>query len=419
MSTTTQSKQDGSKSTYEFLSGKLAQVDINRIERELKLLWHSASESGSDDGTLAVTRACAMNLILYSERSDAEVQASAMLDEITVRHPCRAILAICREASEPSIEAWVSARCHLTGSKKDQQICCEQITVRSQGQSTKELASVVLPLLVSDLPVFMWLNSPGFKLEPLRPFLPSIDRLILDSDDFDDNITFFKELQMLIKEQGQARCEDKVIASDLNWNRSLSWREAVALSFEERNGKLSPQDLENIVGVEIKYGLDKAHAQSKTPRLGLINQSLLVVSWLAGRLGWKFDSARQMEGGLIEIKFTAGGGKRPLLVKLTGIPWEHAGTGDIGSIAVEVGAPANTLLRATQPKGMPGIQVVCLKDGAALKPASGSALELYEPLESVIVDREFEMLAADPVFDETVGLVVEILDCLYGASKNS
>ena len=121
-----------------------------------------------------------MSLILYTESLSEQNAVGELLDDITIRHPCRAILAIFREDIAPSLEAWVSARCH-SASITGQRICCEQITVRSQGQSTKELASAVLPLIIPDLPVVMWWYSGELTREMVEPFLPALDLLIVDS----------------------------------------------------------------------------------------------------------------------------------------------------------------------------------------------------------------------------------------------
>src|SRR5215470_10938113 len=154
----------------EFLSGKLAQVDVVAIERELNTLWHSAAETGSDDQLPDVARACVLSLILYSRDEDAEISAGNLLDQITLSHPCRALLAIARPGASEQLDAWVSARCHLSSAAGSKQICCEQITVRFEGVGVHALPSVVIPLLVPDLPVFLWWRTPDFNRKALDPF---------------------------------------------------------------------------------------------------------------------------------------------------------------------------------------------------------------------------------------------------------
>ena len=95
----------------EFLSGKLSQVDVPAIERELKKLWQEAAAHESEPEGRNVARTCVLNLILFTGDGKSETQAGDLLDEIMMRHPCRALLAIGQPADEARIEAWVSARC--------------------------------------------------------------------------------------------------------------------------------------------------------------------------------------------------------------------------------------------------------------------------------------------------------------------
>src|SRR5207248_5492359 len=114
-------------------------------------------------------------------------------------HPCRALLAISRASENMSLEAWVSARCHLPSAKSEKQICCEQITVRWEGHGIHELPSVVLPLLVPDLPVFLWWRTGDFDMAALEPFLGQTDRIVVDSERWKSNTRPFAVVDECIK----------------------------------------------------------------------------------------------------------------------------------------------------------------------------------------------------------------------------
>jgi glucose-6-phosphate dehydrogenase assembly protein OpcA len=398
------------KSIEAFLSGKLAQVDIGRIEKEIQFLWQSAAGTDGGEDSHAITRACAMNFVLYSEEATAEKDAGDLLDAITTRHPCRAILAIARHAAKPTLEAWVSARCHVSDSKTMKQICCEQITVRGEGVGQNEVASVVVPLLLSDLPVYLWWNAPGLARQRMEPFLRAADRLLVDSSTQDDNLSFFTELLDIMNDRRSAPCEGRVRCSDLNWRRSLPWREAVALSFEQRQGSLSPEYLAGITEVEIRYGTQE---DSTPDGIGLINQSLLVVAWLASRLNWKVTNAKgDLQQGLV-ISF-ASSDSRAITVRLTGVRSDEAGVGDIGSIRLHCHTPDKVTVVALQQKGMPGIGVKCVP-GAELEAPNGDAVsmfELDEPEEGALIDKELESSGRDAVFKKSVETAVAILQKL-------
>src|SRR5262245_62655719 len=123
-------------------------VDVAAIEKELKELWTDmSSEKGQKE---AVTRTCVHNLIVYApgERSDAEV--NAIVAEVTIQNPGRVFILLPDPSSkEKKVSAWVSAQCYRTSGMR-QQICCEQIMVRAQGDAVQELPSILDPLTIPD-----------------------------------------------------------------------------------------------------------------------------------------------------------------------------------------------------------------------------------------------------------------------------
>src|SRR5262245_173891 len=128
-------------------------VDIGAIERELTALWQQASEEDEHGG---VIRSAILNLIVYTPDKWMAAGIDEILTEITAARAGRAILIGAGEnAKEPRIEAQVTSRCSLpSGSSK--QVCCEQVTINASGASLAEVPSVVEPLLLSDLPDYLW-----------------------------------------------------------------------------------------------------------------------------------------------------------------------------------------------------------------------------------------------------------------------
>ena len=302
----TNHESETKNSTQSFLSGKLAQVDIGKIEKELQSLWRMAAssdnEQNQDSSSLSVTRACVMNFILYSEEDASMKAASDLLDGITLRHPCRAILCLDVESDKGSnLEAWVSARCHISDAHTQKQICCEQITVHGEGVKATELSSVVLPLIVPDLPVVMWWQPSRMKADRLAPFVESVDKIIFDSGNEPQNLEFFQELLKVLHKASVADHGRTLLVTDLNWRRSLPWRESLALAFDRRHSEITPDYLPGIKSVEIRYGLGDAAESSKpsgsgsgeTPNdgSGLNNQALLIAGWLSSILKWRLQSA--------------------------------------------------------------------------------------------------------------------------------
>ncbi|HEY9715441.1 MAG TPA: glucose-6-phosphate dehydrogenase assembly protein OpcA [Chroococcales cyanobacterium] len=421
--------------TTAFLSGKLAQVDIMRIERELKHLWRSATHTG--EGHL-VTRACAMNLVLYSEDADAEISAGNILDEITTRHPCRAILAIRRQFEKPRLEAWVSARCHLTDSKTRKQIWCEQITVVSEGTGPHELASVVRPLVIPDLPVHLWWRTAGLDVEKMEPFFGAIDELIVDSaQDLEDG-NYLIDLANLVNTPDAQRL---VAVADLNWRRTYTFREGLALAFSQAPEETVPANsFDRIKQVEIRYGGgDKTSTEGGKGDPAVLNQALLYLGWMASRLGWRATAISGKEGDReIEIKFANLGraqsrsqsskGKpqttaadqemvKELSARLIRYCDEPTVSGALCSVRVSFADGGTGWIYVDHPKGMPGVQVRYGDDEAGSAEKKNHNFTLTEASESRIIDDELESTHRDPSFEPALTSAVEIKRLLKSASK--
>ena len=83
----------------------------------LKKLWESTGGAKS--------RASLVNFAVCAEGAAALEGNTQLISEFTREHACRAILvANVPDATEPRVQAWINAHCHLprAGAK---QVCCE------------------------------------------------------------------------------------------------------------------------------------------------------------------------------------------------------------------------------------------------------------------------------------------------------
>jgi len=424
------SSTDKRKSTTEtsnFLSGKLSQVDVQRIERELRDLWRAIDDAKPDskltDGSPVkvtegkdadvnetatkpanVMRACTANIVLFSEDADAEVQASAVLDEVTIRHPSRAILAISRRSSEQRLEAWVSARCHMADSKSLKQICSEQITVRYDGEGTKELASVVSPLVINDLPVVLWWRANRLDRGYIEPFSRFIDMLIVDSIRAADSKSFIKEMSRLTTQSSVRPL------FDLNWGRLIPWRRAIADAFSDAAPPMSLPSLPGISKVTISYALANGDMGASIPA-----QPLLLLSWLATRLGWQNRQAA-CEQGKFAADFLCGA--NTVTASIEPISSDKLSEGSVCSVMIEAQTPfdgkvISERMVAEQRPGSPCIYVLSDSEchmglpGAGAGPGADSLVELTE---ARLIDFAMESAPGDTVFRQTLECLVKLVD---------
>jgi glucose-6-phosphate dehydrogenase assembly protein OpcA len=231
-------------------------VAIGQIERELKKLWEADAQS---------SRASLINLAVYCEGKDAMADNTDLIARITKAHACRAIL-ICTEpsAQETSIQAWISAHCHMSraGAK---QICCEQITFLLEGPSLNLIPNIVFSHLDSDLPLYLWWQ--GEFPNPIEHQLWTwVDRLIFDSNAWSNPTEQLHLLQRSLEET-----PGRLTLCDLNWARSVYIRQALSLTFDNP---------------ELLHYLSEFKKGTVTHSPEYRSTAILFLAWVAAQLGW-------------------------------------------------------------------------------------------------------------------------------------
>ncbi|MGA2073799.1 MAG: glucose-6-phosphate dehydrogenase assembly protein OpcA [Terriglobia bacterium] len=251
--------------------GEARPVDVSNLEAELSALWRTAAEDPTAES--AVTRACTLTLLIYVESDEAAYEVTNLVAEVTRQNPCRAIIMTLEpHAASSGLEAWVSAHCHLPVAG-EKQVCSEQITIRARGEAGRGLPSVVLPLTVSGLPIFLWWRAAGFS-PPVYfdDILRVTQHVIVDSARFSPGTTHLQDLAAWLH-----KVAGKIQLTDLNWNRITPWRQLIAQGFD------SPERrpyLDRLTRVRIEYEQDSARLVTQRA------QGLLLSAWLASRLGW-------------------------------------------------------------------------------------------------------------------------------------
>src|SRR5688500_6489278 len=220
-------------------------IDAAALERELNAMWAEMSAPGEgDEGgerSAGVVRACALNLVVYAEGAEARAEVDELLSAVVERHPSRAVvLAAERGAAEPRLDAFVSTRCQLS-SRGRKRICGEQITVEAAGAAVETASTAVAPLLVPDVPVFLWWKDiPHYDDKLFERLAGMADRVVIDSASFDEPHEDLLRLARLLEGGG-------LRLSDLNWGRLTSWRSLVANFWDVSDYRASLEKIENVV----------------------------------------------------------------------------------------------------------------------------------------------------------------------------
>jgi len=238
-------------------------VSVGEIESALARLREAAAQEGGPPNL----RTSVMTHLVWAPEQWLD-RARATLAGMAERHPSRTIfLTPDPDSGEAAIDATVSLECYPVEGM-DRQVCSEVVQLRLRGQTAKAPASVVTPLLISDLPVFCrWRGQPPFGAVELDELLGVVDRLIVDSTEWDDLPYAYGEVATLF---------ERAAISDIAWARTERWRRLLA--------SLWP----GIGGVSTV----RVH--------GTAAQAYLLVGWLRSRLDGDIEldhvEAEQLEG---------------------------------------------------------------------------------------------------------------------------
>ncbi len=178
-----------------------------------------------------------------------------VLSGLAERHPSRTIVLLPQPDGDDGIEADVQVDAYPVGAGR--QICTETIRVKLKGNRAVAPASVVQPLFLPNLPVFLrWRGVPDFGASHFEGLVDVVDRLIVDSSEWPGLPAPYGEL---------ADVFDRVVVSDISWARTSRWRAQLATLWP----KIAGLERMRVKGTEA--------------------QAHLLAGWLSSRLHRKFE----------------------------------------------------------------------------------------------------------------------------------
>jgi glucose-6-phosphate dehydrogenase assembly protein OpcA len=299
-------------------------TSITALDRELSRLRRAAVAHAKERGqTLA--RASVLNLVVYAERENHARRAARTVADLALRHPSRAIVLL-GDRDREGVVASVQLHVHVPQSDGAQPILYEQILARVSGDFDERVASVVIPLLVPDLPVFLWwTGTPPSDARRLDDLVTLADRLIVDSADFARADRTLPEVARLVRFH--------VGITDLNWARLTHWRELIAQFFDVPAWR---PFLDGITGLRAGFAVDM-DGRDIHP-----SQALLLLGWLASRLGWRpIEALAPSEAGGLLFRMSRADGAA-VMVRLRPRFERGLDTGDVSGVRIQATIGRNT-----------------------------------------------------------------------------
>jgi glucose-6-phosphate dehydrogenase assembly protein OpcA len=232
------------------------------VNAELDKL-HGAA--GGPDRVLALARTLNLIVVPCSDRREKGVEKA--LEHLRTHTPSRTL--VLQEHGESRVDANVVMECAAPSGAGHVGLCHDRVLLTMDAGRLEHSASLLAPLLVSDLPTVLWLPEPRSGI-PDPALLERAQYVLVDSGP-----------------GGQAglgklaELAERVRVHDLAWGRLEYWRAATAAAFDppERR-RLLPA----VRRVRLRY----------EPR-GL-GAGLLLAGWVISRAGWRSGPLEQSNG---------------------------------------------------------------------------------------------------------------------------
>jgi glucose-6-phosphate dehydrogenase assembly protein OpcA len=262
--------------------------DVSEITAQLNVLWRRYAESrdarepspngqASDAPRPMVTaRAATLNLIAATRtKADADRvrRTIAALSDI---YPSRATVLIADPAQDTGVAPGMDVRVDLLeqeAARGRPAIVFECVSVDVSTENERQLASIASPLLVPDLPDFLWWAADTCEAGALFSELVGIcDRLVVDSAVSPHAAGAMRTLLEFTSSPA-----DHAALSDLAWARLTPWR------------RLTTQFFDVPATLPILDLIDEAtvtYANSPNRWSGFTG-ALLFAGWLGSRLNWR------------------------------------------------------------------------------------------------------------------------------------
>lgn len=363
-------------------------TSIDELEHELARLRRAAMAHAKERGN-TLARASVLNLVVYSDREAHARRAAGTVADLALRHPSRAIVLLA-DRGESGVVASVQLHCHVPEADGAQPVLYEQILARVRGDFDERVASVVIPLLVPDLPVFLWwTGTPPSDARRLDDLVRLANRLIVDSADF------ARADRTLPEVAGLSRLH--VGITDLNWARLTHWRELVAQFFDVPAWR---SFLDGVTGIRVGFAVDM-DGRDIHP-----SQALLLLGWLASRLGWRpVESLAPAEAGGVLFRMSRADGAA-IMVRLRPRFERGLDAGDVSGIRIQASSGRATaefvIKRAPDDRHATATAIV---DGSVRS-------ERVVPLPAIgireLLGEELSITGNDRVYEAALGALMEL-----------
>lgn len=391
----------------------MRRVSVEKIETELDNMWQQANADAQASGAPAASRNSVLTLVIYAQGAKEARRLVGVIESLGSMHPSRAIVLDPESSSDGDpLVAYIATH---TFESRGVVSHAEEILLRARSSAVDHLPGLVLPLIVSGLPSYLWwTREPPWRSTSFEAMVDGFDRLVIDTSDMDHSAGSLVALDDLMY-----RKKSSVAISDLNWTRQAPWRDLVAQFFD---GPTERAYLAGIDRVTIEYA---AGNEADEPNVA---GAYLFAGWLASRLGWQSETMQYSDVtyATSQHTLTSGTAGHPVILNLNArfgtplrswqeiAPEQSRATGPLASHAlppvVGPGALMSVHLHAVNDGGEATFTVAReadLQHASTLCQVPGSAtpsqtVHLASIGEAALLADQLRLLGHDVVFEEAL-----------------
>jgi glucose-6-phosphate dehydrogenase assembly protein OpcA len=214
------------------------------------------------------TTGMVLNLIIVTDES-AQYDAVRAATQAGREHPCRVLGVIARD---PLADSRLDAEIR-TGEGAPGQT----VLLRMYGPMGLHADSVVMPLLVPDIPVVTWWPNGGPSAPAADPLGMLAQRRVTDARTAREPVLALTALAASYSPGD----------TDLSWTRATTWRSLLAATLDQQHGEISG---------------GAVTAEPRNPSADLI------AAWLSSRMGVPFTRDESGGPGITQVRFVANDG---------------------------------------------------------------------------------------------------------------
>jgi glucose-6-phosphate dehydrogenase assembly protein OpcA len=285
-------------------------TDLETVMAHMRELHRAVTEHDAGDQDHPHPRNCVLNLVVGLDDKHRVTACDKLVAGLATSHPLRAILVHLHGGGGPGmLDAQITTEAHKLVSGFPVQR--EQVLLHVRGEASHHLSSLILPLLVDDVPTYLWWSGRHRLSEAVvQDAISFSDVLVVDSARFEHPIDELLELAQLVTDP-----DAPVGVADFRWGRLRPWQDAISHFFGPAGRR------------ELLSGLREVTVEAAGTRPNDRVGGALLFGWMASALRWR--SAMVLPGDDATSTIVDVAGEHPVRVTIRSVPHDDLRHGEL------------------------------------------------------------------------------------------